>query len=53
MAVKVWNACANGMGGVDWDAVLLFADHYGVTDIDMLVERLLMIKMHKPQTPGA
>ena len=48
----MWYACANGMGGIDWPAVPLFAEFYGCTDLDLLTERLLMIKMHKPDTLG-
>lgn len=51
--MRVWNACANGMGGIDWECVPLFAEFYGVTDADMLIERLLFIKLHKPEVPGA
>lgn len=40
------------MGGIDWAAVPLFAALYGVDDVEMLIDRLLAIKMHKPQTPG-
>ncbi len=51
--MQIWNACANGMGGIDWQAVPLFAEFYGFADLDTLTEQLLIIKMHKPDTAGS
>lgn len=36
------------MGGIDWSAVPLLAELYGVEDHEMLIERLIVIKLHKP-----
>jgi len=48
VAIRIHNALANGMGGLDWQALPLFAAMYDVQDVEDLIERLLVIKMHKP-----
>lgn len=40
---------ANGMGGLDWAGLPLAAAYYGIEDVEGLVHRLLVIKLHKPQ----
>lgn len=47
-AFRVFNAAATGMGSIDWAAVPLFAELYGAEVNEMLIERLLVIKLHKP-----
>jgi hypothetical protein len=49
-AVKVFNATANGMGGVQWTALPLFVALYGVQDIEGLIDRLLVLLQHRPTT---
>lgn len=43
---------ADGMGGIQWGALDLAAAHYGASDLALLIERLITIKLHKPATPG-
>lgn len=50
-AVQVFNATANGSGGIDWQAVPLFAAFFGAHDVEGLIERLLVLKSHRP--PGS
>lgn len=40
---------ATGFGGIDWAAVPLAAAYYGLDDMDMLIHRLLVFKLHKPE----
>ena len=47
-AIQIYNSLANGMGGLDWAVLPLFAGLHGVDDIEGLVDRLLTIKLHKP-----
>ena len=37
------------MGGVDWNALPIIAELFGVADIELLIHRLQIIKMHKPE----
>ena len=39
---------ANGMGGLDWSALPLAAEMYGISNIETLVTRLMVIKTHRP-----
>lgn len=48
-AIAVFNMVSNGMGGIDWGAVPFACDYLGVEDVDVIVERLLVIKSHKPK----
>lgn len=43
---------ANGMGGLDWSGLAFAAEFFGVRDLEDLTERLLVIKLHRPQKPG-
>lgn len=52
MAVRAWNMLANGMGGIDWSGLPLVCALLGVRDVELLVERLLVIKTHRPPTQG-
>lgn len=36
------------MGGLDLDWVGLLAEKYGIEDVDGLIDRLIVIKMHRP-----
>lgn len=36
----------NGNGGVDWSALPFACSYYGVSDIDGLVQRLMVIKQY-------
>lgn len=37
------------MGGIDWHGLPYVVSHLGIHDPRALVERLLVIKLHKPQ----
>ena len=52
MAVRAWNMLANGMGGIDWSGLPLVCALLSVRDVELLVERLLVIKTHRPPTQG-
>ena len=44
----MFNALANGMGGIDWTGLPLLASLYGVQDVEGLIDRLIVIKTHRP-----
>jgi hypothetical protein len=48
VAILVFNALENGMGGLDWSGLHIQAEFYGIEDVDMLIHRLHVIKGHKP-----
>lgn len=41
---------ANGMGGYDWSGLPLACELFQVQEIEPLLQRLLVIKTHKPST---
>lgn len=43
---------ANGMGGLDWSGLPFAAEFFGARDLEALTERLLVIKLHRPEKPG-
>ena len=43
---------ANGMGGIDWSGLPLAVEMLGVSEVEALVHRLVIIKSHKPEKPG-
>lgn len=47
MAVRVFNVLYDGMGGLNWQGLEMWAAKLGVDDIDDLLTRLEIIKMHK------
>jgi len=38
--LKIWNTC----GGIDWAALPLLAELYGVDDMEILIEELVAIR---------
>lgn len=52
IAMRVWNFLATGMGGVEWCSLPLALDYYGISDVDGLIHRLLVIKHHKRPDAG-
>lgn len=40
---------ANGMGGVDWAGLPIACALYGIQDVELLIRRLLVIKLHDPK----
>ncbi|HKX44615.1 MAG TPA: hypothetical protein VJO99_25885 [Burkholderiaceae bacterium] len=52
LAITVFNCIANGMGGCDFGVGLdRCIDYFGVTDVDDLMHRLIVIKTHEPPKP--
>lgn len=49
MAIVVFNALANGMGGVDWAGLELHVELFGIADVEGLVHRLHVIKGYRPK----
>lgn len=47
-AIKIYNALANGMGGLDWAGLPLMCGLHGVQDVESIVHRLITIKTHRP-----
>ena len=47
------NLLATGTGGLDWAGLPAVAEWLGVTDLDGLLTRLEVIKMHRPDIPSA
>lgn len=52
VAFQVYGMLANGMGGLDWSQLDLAAATFGAVDREDLIERLLVIKTHRPDLPG-
>lgn len=48
VAIKAWNLLTNGMGGIDWSGLPYVCALLGIEDVEQLIERLLVIKTHKP-----
>ncbi|HMQ71350.1 MAG TPA: hypothetical protein PKA84_01610 [Rubrivivax sp.] len=48
--MRAWNLLATGAGGFDWAGLPLVCGLLGVREPEMLIERLLIIKTHRP--PG-
>lgn len=38
------------MGGIDWQGLSLMVALHGVEDVELLVQRLITIKTHRPPT---
>jgi hypothetical protein len=47
-AIRAWNALNNGMGGIDWAGLPMVCAMLEVENVETLVERMLVIKGHKP-----
>lgn len=48
LAFKVHALLGNGMGGLDWSGLPLACARYGVRDVAGLIDRLLILKTHRP-----
>lgn len=44
----MWNYLHNGAGGFDWAGLPMVCGLLGIEDIEGLMNRLLVIKTHKP-----
>lgn len=49
LAIRVFNAAQNGMGGIDWHGLEVMAEMFGIEDLDGLIERVLVIKSWTPE----
>lgn len=47
-ASRAYALLANGMSGLDWTGLPLVAEMLGVTDLEMFLHRLTVIKLHRP-----
>lgn len=48
IALRVAKLLANGTGGYDWGGLPLMVDWLGVSDVEGLMQRLAVIRSHKP-----
>lgn len=48
MAIAVFNVLCDGFGGVNWAGLDLWVEKLGIEDVDGLLDRLRIIKLHKP-----
>lgn len=48
IAIRAWNLLATGSGGIDWSGLPVVAELLGVEDVEGLLTRLEVIRMHKP-----
>lgn len=46
-AIRAWNMLQNGQGGFDWAGLDVVVELLGIADVAGLVNRLMVIKMHK------
>ena len=49
MASHIHAMLANGVGGLDWAGLPLACRYHGVVDVEGLLHRLLIIKLHNPK----
>jgi hypothetical protein len=47
LAIGVWNALTNGMGGIDWSGLPLQVELLGIDDVETLCEALVNIKLYR------
>ncbi len=47
--MAVFNLLANGMGGIDWQGLPLVCGWLGISDVEGLMERLAVIKLHRKE----
>lgn len=47
-AIQVWNALADGWGNLNWAGLGLLIEFYGCSDVEALVDALIVIKAHRP-----
>ncbi|MBY0467604.1 MAG: hypothetical protein K2Q07_01355 [Burkholderiaceae bacterium] len=48
LAIRAWNLLRNGHGGMDWSGLPMVCAHLGIEDIEGLLDRLEVIRNHKP-----
>ncbi len=48
LAFTAWRLLGNGMGGIDWAGLDVVIELLGVRDVDGLLQRLAVIKGHRP-----
>jgi len=51
--MRAYNLLANGSGGLDWAGLPLVAGWLGVRDLDGLLHRLSVIKLHRAPDANA
>lgn len=48
LAIRAYNLLTDGMGGLNWAGLPLVAGWLGIQDLDALLARLEVIKLHRP-----
>lgn len=48
LAIRAWNMLADSMGGINLSGLFAVAEWLGIEDTDGLLDRLYVIKLHKP-----
>lgn len=51
-AIRCWNFLATGQGGIDLSRLELAMEWLGITDVDGLMQRLYVIRTHRPPPPS-
>lgn len=49
LAFRVFNLLADGMGGLRWEALPLICGWLGIDDVEGLMDRLAVIKLHRKE----
>lgn len=52
-AIAAFNLLSNGMGGIDWSGLNVVVTKLGIEDLEGLIDRLALIKNHRPQNTGS
>jgi hypothetical protein len=50
--MHVFNLLADGMGGMNWSGLPLICGWLGLTDVEGLMQRLAVIKLHRKPEKG-
>ena len=50
LAIRAWNLLSNGHGGLDWAGLPVVCEHLGIDDPTSLIDRLQVIKTHRPDS---
>lgn len=50
--MRVWNLLATSTGGIDWAGLPVVVEWLGITDVEGLLARIEIIKLHGKDTDG-
>jgi len=51
MAIRIFNGLCDSMGAINWAGFELLAERFGISNVEGLIDRLLVIKSHEPPKP--